>query len=141
VYEWYDEAGKGRGSPTYAAAASSLLQAAIEGLYGIETTGHSVALSVRLGLINGRIAVWWPDSERNIAYRYAAENGQIRFQWSCMGCEVSQLRILVPAGKNVSDVRMNGEKIEMVFQSLENDLYLILPPIRQGTIIVKLNDR
>lgn len=129
LYEWYDKAGRGQGSATYAGAAGALSQALYEGLFGVELRLGRLDLRVRLGAQRGAIRLYQPTTGARVAYRYTPqlERRCLRLEITSNAPTAGTLAVRLPPGWQARTVTCAGQALAFEREALGADRYVVLP--------------
>jgi hypothetical protein len=128
LYEWYDRAGSGQGSATYAGAAGALAQALYEGLFGVELRLGRLDLRVRLGAQPGMLRLFQPASGTRVSYRHVPElaRRRLRFEVTSNAPTAGTLALRLPAGWSARAVQRDGQALAFERESVGADRYVVM---------------
>jgi hypothetical protein len=140
IWEWsLPSADQGRGSKGYAAAAGTVGEAIISGLYGVSISRDGLRLEPRLGTHNGEVHVYQPATDRYAAYRYTYSADAITLRYGTNVTGEATIRLLIPAGRAAQSVRIGERNITPRREAVGNDVYVVFrAPSGVNTITVAL---
>ncbi|MFB0546429.1 MAG: hypothetical protein ACETWB_05915, partial [Anaerolineae bacterium] len=128
IYEWQElSRGLGRGPAHYAGAAGTMGQAIIEGLYGVYIRREGMTLQPRLGQHSGYVRVHQPASGLYAAYDYLYLGDTIVMDYGTNHASQLMVKILLPEGNEVGQVKIDGEAVAHSIERVGDDLYCTLP--------------
>jgi hypothetical protein len=127
VYEWQElRSGKNFGSPAYAGAASTMAEAIITGLYGVELTPRTWAITPRLGSQSGGIHVFQPTSGCVVDYWQTYAGDRIAIEWETNHTIPGQVTVLLPDATQVTSALLDGKPVRTSLQALGDDVLAVL---------------
>lgn len=129
LHEWYDRAGRGQGSATYAGAAGALAQALYEGLFGVELRVGRLDLRVRLGTQPGSIRLFQKATGTHVAYRYAPRWAarRLHLEVSSNAPTAGTLAVRLPARWAAGTVTCDGQALPFEIETRGADRYVVVP--------------
>jgi hypothetical protein len=127
IYEW-QETGTRRnlGSPAYAGAASSMAEAIITGLFGVELGPEGWTLSPRLGPESGGIHVFHPPSGCVLDYWQTYAGDTIAVEWETTHPNPGAIGVVLPDNVRVDAALLDQRPVRMRLEALGDDVIAIL---------------
>ena len=128
IYEW-QEAGTGKnlGSAAYTGAASSMGEAIIAGLYGVELGPDRWAISARLGAQSGGIHVFHPPSGCALDYWHTYAGDRVAVEWETSHPNPGEVRVVLPDNVKVDSALLDQKSVRMRLEAIGDDTYAVLP--------------
>ena len=127
VYEWQATATHvNSGSPAYAGAASTMAEAIVAGLYGVELTPDRWAVTARLGAQSGGIHVFHPPTGCVLDYWQTYAGDRIALEWETTHPNPGDLRILLPDNVRVESAQLDQKAVRMKTELLGDDTIAVL---------------
>jgi hypothetical protein len=126
LFEWNTPKDRGQGSAHYAGSAGALAGAVFSGLFGIDSRAEALAITVRLGATAGAVRVYEPAIDRYVAYRYEAAADALRLRFESNAPGTGELALLLPGGRAVASVRLDGRPMPSAERRVGHDRYLAL---------------
>ena len=128
VYEWQDAYSHvNSGSPAYAGAASTMGEAIIAGLFGVEVGRDEWSIAARLGAQSGGIHVFHPATGCVLDYWQAYAGDRLALDWETSHPNSGGLRILLPDNVRVSSALLDQKPVKMKLELLGDDTMAVLP--------------
>ncbi len=140
-YEWFSLNGTGAGSPNYTGSAGVMGQSIIEGYYGIYLSSDSLILKPRIGMGNAKIDLNDSGTGKRVSYDYSVvDNSSIALQYWTNANTVRSVELLIPEGRSVSSVMIEGQPIITMQYRHGDDSYLVIPVnnLKEGRILISL---
>lgn len=124
IFEWQSpRSGQGWGAENYASAAATMAEAIIRGLFGVTIEQDRVRLEPRLTKSEGRIRVLQPATGLYASYDYSYEPGFIVLDYGSNHVHPLEVRLLLPRGREIEEVSMDGYRIPHHTETLAEDSY------------------
>jgi hypothetical protein len=128
IYEWQEpRSATNAGSPAYAGAASTMAEAIISGLYGVQLTPAAWAISARLGPQSGGIHVFHPPSSCVLDYWHTYAGDKIAVEWETNHPSAGELRVTLPDNVTVGSALLDQKSVRMKIEALGDDTIAVLP--------------
>lgn len=128
AHEWHTREGEAKGSGRYSATAAALAEAVYAGLFGVRLEGGVLSLDIRLLDRTGRIELSQPATPTRLAYRYAFDPRTRRITLNAdTTARLGRVRIVVPPGLRVREVRRAGRVVPFVAETRGEDRAVSLP--------------
>jgi hypothetical protein len=128
IYEWQETGtGKNLGSAAYTGAASSMGEAIISGLFGVEMTPDAWAISARLGPQTGGIHAFHPPSGCTLDYWHTYAGDRIAVEWETAHPNPGAVRVVLPDNVNVDSALLDEKPVQMQIQAVGEDRFAVLP--------------
>jgi hypothetical protein len=126
LHEWHTRDGRGQGSPNYAGNVGALGGALFEGLFGVYLSREQLDLRIRLGARSGALYLYEPATDNYVAYDYChdAETRTVRLIYESDVAAPGRLSLLVPEGRRVAELRLDGEQREFEEELVGRDRYV-----------------
>src|SRR5262249_44110746 len=135
LFEWNAREGAGRGSAQYAGSAGALAGAVFQGLFGLDSRGDGLSLSVRAGESPAVVRVYEPAPDRYVVYRYDVEAGSARLRFESNAPGRGRLRVLVPGGARPLEARLDGAGVSFEVETVGADSYASLETDWKGHVL------
>ena len=127
VYEWQEvETRRNRGSTAYAGAASTMTEAIVGGLFGVEVDPSGFTITPRLGDQSGGIHVYQPPSGCWVDYWHTYAGDQLAVEWDTNHSKSGRIRVLLPDGLVVASALLDGKPVQLGTEIIGEDLYAVL---------------
>lgn len=127
VYEWQETGTrKNFGSPAYAGAASTMAEAIIAGLFGVELGPDGWAITPRLGAQSGGIHTFHPPSGCVLDYWHTYAGDKIAVEWETTHPNPGTLRVVLPNNVRVDSALLDQKPVRMRLELLGDDVIAIL---------------
>ena len=127
VYEWQETGSrKNSGSPAYAGAASTMGEAIIAGLFGIEVGPESWALTPRLGPQSGGIHAFHPPSGCVVDYWQTYAGDKLALEWETTHPNPGVVRVVLPNNVRVDSALLDQKPVRMRMEALGDDVIAVL---------------
>jgi hypothetical protein len=126
--EWRNLAG---GTPTgasdYAPAAATVMQAVVQGLYGVswQPAGH-LQLTVRLGEYPGTITAALPGTDRQVWYDYQPAPEALHLDYRTHGVGSFPLWLRLPPGREAAAVNLDNSQRTFTIEQVGRDRFVAL---------------
>ncbi len=124
--EWRNLAG---GTPTgasdYAPAAATVMQATLQGLYGVSwQPDGALRLTVRLGEHPGSITAALPGSERQVWYDYQPTPAALHLDYRTHGVAAFPLWLRLPPGREAASVQLDDSPRTFTIEQVGRDRFV-----------------
>jgi hypothetical protein len=140
VFEWQTIGDNvGYGPDDYAGAAGTVGEAVVAGLFGVMLDRDGVELRPRLGDQPGFIRVYQPSSKRYAAYRYTPRPDVLYLDYGTDGPTPIDVGVLLPAGREVGEVRLDGQVISYGTTTVGRDRYATAEDVPPGIHRIVVN--
>jgi len=127
VFEWQEPGtGKNGGSSAYAGAASTMAEAIIAGLYGVEVGPQSWSITPRLGAQSGGIHVYHPASGCVVDYWETYGGDRVAIEWETNHPRRGELRVVLPEKANLGSALLDQKPVQMRIEALGDDMVAVL---------------
>jgi hypothetical protein len=127
VYEWQEpRTGRNFGSPAYAGAASTMAEAIISGLYGVELGPRAWAITPRLGAQSGGIHVFHPPSGCVLDYWHTYAGDRIAVEWETNEPVPGAVKVVLPDDAVVTGALLDGKPVRIDLLALGDDALAVL---------------
>lgn len=127
VLEWQEpRTHRNGGSPAYAGAASTMAEAVIAGLFGIELGPSEFALTPRLGAQSGGIHAFHPSSGCWLDYWHTYAGDRIALEWDTNHVRPGEARVLLPERATLVGALLDQKPAPVVLERLAGDVYAVL---------------
>jgi hypothetical protein len=124
IYEWQiPETSEGWGAENYCSAGATMGEAIISGLFGVAIEQRGTRLQPRLRKHDGRIRVLQPGTGFYVSYDYRYEHDFITLDYGSNHPERLDIRILLPLGKEIERVSIDGFPVSHRLETLVEDRY------------------
>jgi hypothetical protein len=128
VYEWQEPgSAANNGSPEYAGAASTMAEAIITGLYGVDLEPDHWGITPRLGAQSGGIHVYHPPSGCALDYWQTYAGDKIAVEWETNHPQPGAFQIVLPENTTVDSALLDQKPVRMKLETLGDDTQAILP--------------
>ncbi|MGE3269143.1 MAG: hypothetical protein AB7P40_10370 [Chloroflexota bacterium] len=128
IYEWQETGtGENNGSAAYTGAASSMGEAIISGLFGVDLGPERWSISPRLGAQSGGIHVFHPSSGCTLDYWHTYAGDRVAVEWETPHPNPGELRIVLPDNTRVDSALLDQKPVEMRTEAVGDDVYAVLP--------------
>jgi hypothetical protein len=128
IYEWQDPGtARNAGSPAYAGAASTMAEAIITGLFGVELSPEGWAISARLGPQSGGIHAYHPPSGCVLDYWHTYAGDKIALEWETNHSVGGQVQVTLPDNTTVLSALLDQKPVRMKLQPIGDDMLALLP--------------
>jgi hypothetical protein len=128
IYEWQETGtGKNLGSAAYTGAASSMGEAIISGLYGVDLGPESWSIAARLGPQSGGIHVYHPPSGCTLDYWHTYAGDRIALEWETAHPNSGEVRIVLPDNVRVESALLDQKPVRVRLEAIGDDQFAILP--------------
>jgi hypothetical protein len=126
LYEWYTRDDEGRGSDRYAGNVGALAGAIYQGLFGLDSRGDGLDLTVRLGQLAGSVQVCEPATGRHTTYTYSFPPGsrEARLAFESDAPGTGRLAVRIPGPGVVEAVRLDDRPHPFEVTTLGQDRYV-----------------
>ena len=118
--------GKNPGSPAYAGAASTMAEAIITGLFGVELGPDAWALTPRLGAQSGGIHTFHPPSGCVLDYWHTYAGDKIALEWETTHPNPGTIRVVLPKNVRVDSALLDQQPVRMRLEALGDDVIAVL---------------
>ena len=127
VYEWQETGSrKNSGSPAYAGAASTMGEAIIAGLFGVELGPEGWALTPRLGSESGGIHAYHPPTGCVLGYWHTYAGDKIALEWETTHPNPGNIRVVLPNNVRVDSAQLDQKPVRMRLEVLGEDVVAVL---------------
>lgn len=127
ILEWQEpRSGQNGGSPAYAGAASTMGEAIVAGLFGVELGPDRFALTPRLGAQSGGIHVYHPPSGCWLDYWHTYAGDRIALEWDTNHPDPGQIRVLLPERAPLQSALLDHKPVQLTLERLGEDAYAAL---------------
>ncbi len=128
VAEWRSlEHGVPAGASDYAAAAATVMQATLQGLYGVTWLPDArLQLTVRLGEYPGTITATLPGTDRQLWYDYQPAAGMLRLAYRTDGVGPFPLWLRLPPGWEAAAVQLDDSQRTFTVEQIGHDRFVAL---------------
>ena len=127
IYEWQETGTrKNSGSPAYAGAASTMAEAVVAGLFGVELGPDTWALTPRLGPQSGGIHAYHPPSGCVIDYWHTYAGDKIALEWETTHPNPGVVRVVLPNNVRVDSAQLDQKPVRMRLEALGDDVMAVL---------------
>lgn len=127
VYEWQEpRTGRNQGSPAYAGAASTMGEAIISGLYGVELTPKTWTITPRLGSQSGGIHVYQPTSGCVLDYWHTYAGDRIALEWETNHPVTGEIKVVLPDNVVVTSALLDRKPVRTALQAIGDDVLAVL---------------
>ena len=127
IYEWQETGTrKNSGSPAYAGAASTMAEAIVAGLFGVELGPDTWALTPRLGPQSGGIHAYHPPSGCVIDYWHTYAGDKIALEWETTHPNPGVVRVVLPNNVRVDSAQLDQKPVRMRLEALGDDVMAVL---------------
>jgi hypothetical protein len=106
-----------------------------QGLFGIDSRGDGLSLSVRAVESPAIVRVYEPALDRYVVYRYEAEAGAARLRFESNAPGRGRLRVLLPGGARPLEVLLDGAGVSFEVETVGADGYASLETDWQGHVL------
>jgi hypothetical protein len=128
VYEWQETTTrKSAGSPAYAGAASTMAEAIITGLFGVDMAPDHWSITPRLGAQSGGIHVYHPPSGCVLDYWHTYAGDKIAVEWETSHPNPGGVRVVLPDNVRVDSARLDQKPVTMKTDVVGDDTIAVLP--------------
>jgi hypothetical protein len=127
IYEWQETGSrKNSGSPAYAGAASTMAEAIITGLFGVELGPDGWGLTPRLGAQSGGIHAFHRPSGCVLDYWHTYGGDKIAIEWETSHPNPGAIRVVLPDNVRVDSARLDQRPVRMRLEALGDDVMAVL---------------
>ena len=127
VFEWQEpRSRRNAGSRAYAGAASTMTEAIVTGLFGVELWSGGFAASPRLGPQSGGIRVYQPSSGCWIDYWHTYAGDRIALEWDTNHPRTGRVRVLLPEWTSASGGLLDHTPAPLSIEQVGDDRYAVL---------------
>ncbi len=143
IFEWQmPQTGEGWGAENYASAAATMGEAIVRGLFGVAIEEDGIRLQPRLGKHEARVRALQPASGFYASYDYQYDPGLIVLDYGSNHPSPLNIRLLLPLGKEVEKVSIDGSSVSHHVETLVEDSYCAFQaPSGVHRIVVTFSDR
>jgi len=133
VAEWQvPRTNRMEGSHQYAGAAGTVAEAVVRGVFGAQMTAQGFSIESRLGERNAFLALNQPASGRALWYRQRTLDNAVVLQYRASGGQPGRVAVLLPEGKTVATVALDGAIRPHEVYRVGNDRYAALEGLPAG---------
>jgi len=127
IYEWQEPASrKNGGSPAYAGAASTMTEAIVRGLYGVEVDPSGFSVAARLGDQSGGIHANHPPTGCWLDYWHTYAGDRIALEWDTNHTKAGRVKVLLPPSVKVTAALLDNRPVKLASETLGEDTYAVL---------------
>ena len=127
VYEWQETGSrKNFGSPAYAGAASTMTEAIVAGLFGVELGPDGWGMTPRLGPQSGGIHAYHPPSGCVLDYWQTYADDKIALEWETTHPNPGTIRVVLPNNVRVDSALLDQKPVRMRLELLGDDVIAVL---------------
>jgi hypothetical protein len=127
VYEWQETGSrKNSGSPAYAGAASTMAEAIVTGLFGVELGPDGWAMTPRLGPQSGGIHAFHPPSGCVLDYWQTYAGDTIALEWESTHPNPGTIRVVLPNNVRVESAQIDQKPVRIRLEMLGDDVIAVL---------------
>lgn len=111
----------------YAAAAATVMQATVQGLYGVAWPDHDrLRLTVRLGEYPGTITVALPGTDRQVWYDYRPTSAALHLAYRTTSVGAFPLWLRLPPGQEAAAVQLDDSPRTFTVEQVGRDRFVAL---------------
>ena len=126
VYEWQEiTSRRNRGSPAYAGAASTMTEAIVSGLFGVDVDQGGFSITPRLGDQSGGIHVYQPPSGCWVDYWHTYAGDRVAVEWDTNHTKTGRVRILLPKDATVASALFDNTPVQLGTEIVGEDVYAV----------------
>jgi hypothetical protein len=127
IYEWQETGSRENlGSTAYAGAASTMTEAIVSGLFGVELGPDGWTLTPRLGSQSGGIHAFHPPSSCVIDYWHTYAGDKIAIEWETTHPNPGAIRVVLPDNVRVDSALLDQQPVRMRLEALGDDVLAVL---------------
>jgi hypothetical protein len=127
VLEWQEpRTHRNSGSPAYAGAASTMAEAIIAGLFGVEIWSGGFGLTPRLGPQSGGIRALHPPTGCWLDYWHTYAGDRIALEWDTNHPRSGEVRVLLPSDATLGRALLDHKPTSVVIERIADDVYAVL---------------
>jgi hypothetical protein len=128
IYEWQDTYNHvNSGSQAYAGAASTVGEAIIAGLFGVELGPDNWSIAPRLGAQSGSIHVYHPPSGCTLDYSQTFSGDTLAIEWDTEHPNSGDVRVLLPDNVRVTASTLDQKPVKLKIEVVGDDTYADMP--------------
>jgi hypothetical protein len=127
VLEWQEpKSQRNGGSAAYAGAASTMAEAIIAGLFGVEIWTGGFAATPRLGVQSGGIHAYHPPTGCWLDYWHTYAGDRIAVEWDSNHPLPGRVRVLLPERTRFVSGLLDQKQVAMKTERIGDDIYAVL---------------
>ena len=127
IYEWQETGtGKNLGSAAYTGAASSMGEAIISGLFGVDLNPDRWSIAARLGPQTGGIHVFHPPSGCTLGYWHTYAGDRVAVEWETTHPNPGEVRVVLPDNVKVDSALLDQKPVQVRLQVVGEDTFAVL---------------